>query len=59
MVFGISILTWILLSLLIALGGRNYRFGFWGYFFSSVLLTPVIGLLLLIAAVPVKQTSTR
>ncbi|EGY25389.1 putative membrane protein [Desulfovibrio sp. A2] len=26
------------------------RFGFWGNFFASMLLTPVVGLLLVIAA---------
>jgi hypothetical protein len=33
----------------IAVLGRNRRFGFWGYFFSSLLLTPFIGLLLFLA----------
>ncbi len=32
--------------------GRNRRLGFWGYFFGSLLLTPIIGVLLLLAAVP-------
>lgn len=44
----------ILASLLIATAGRGLRFGFWGYFFASLLLTPVIGLLLLVAAIPPK-----
>ena len=35
--------------------GRRLRFGFWGYFFVSVFLTPIIGLLMLIAAVPTKH----
>jgi hypothetical protein len=29
--------------------GRNRRFGFWGYFFASLLLTPLIGILLYLA----------
>ena len=37
-------------SLIVGLLGRNRRFGFWGFFFASILLTPVIGLLLVIAA---------
>jgi hypothetical protein len=49
---GILVSSWILSSLLIAGFGRRFRFGFWGYFFGSVLLTPVIGLLLLLAATP-------
>ena len=38
------------LCLLIAFVGRNRPFGFWGYFFSSVFLTPLVGCLLLAAA---------
>ena len=38
------------LSLLIGLMGMNSRLGFWGNFFASVLFTPVVGLLLVIAA---------
>ena len=49
------ILIWFVASLLIAAFGSKYRFGFWGYFFASVLLSPVIGLLLLAAAVPPRQ----
>jgi hypothetical protein len=50
---------WILLSLLIAILGRQFRFRFWGYFFASMLLTPAIGLLLLCAAVPIRDKSTQ
>lgn len=49
------LLIWIAASVLIAIAGRHYRFGFWGYLFGSLLLTPVIGLLMLIAAVPVAE----
>lgn len=49
------IAAWLILAILIGFFGRNRRFRFWGYFFASVLLTPIIGLLLLIAAIPVKQ----
>jgi len=38
------------LCFLIALAGRNRPLGFWGYFFGSLLLTPPIGILLLLAA---------
>jgi len=37
-------------SLLVGLFGMHTRFGFWGNFFASMLLTPVVGLLLVIAA---------
>ncbi len=39
-------------SLLVAFLGRNTRFGFWGNFFASMLLSPLVGLLLLLAAEP-------
>lgn len=32
-------------SLFIGFLGRNRKFGFWGFFFSSLLLSPVAGLL--------------
>lgn len=40
----------IFLSFLVAVLGRNRKMGFWGYFFGSILLTPVIGLLLVLAS---------
>ncbi len=46
------IFAWFVCSIAIGLFGSKYRFGFWGYFFGSILLTPVIGLLLLLAAFP-------
>lgn len=48
-------LPWLLGSILIGFFGRNYRFGFWGYFFASILLTPIVGLLMLLGAVPTKD----
>ena len=46
----------LVLSLLIGLVGINSRLGFWGNFFASVLLTPLVGLLLVIASNPKKPT---
>ena len=40
----------LVLSLLIGLVGINSRLGFWGNFFASILLTPIVGLLLVIAS---------
>jgi hypothetical protein len=40
----------ILTSLIIARFGAGRKFGFWGYFFASLLLTPLIGVLLVIAS---------
>ena len=45
----------LVLSLLIGLLGINSRLGFWGNFFASILLTPIVGLLLVIAASSKKQ----
>ena len=39
-------------SLAIGFLGRRKRLGFWGFFFASLLLTPVFGLLLLVVAGP-------
>jgi uncharacterized membrane protein YiaA len=35
--------------------GRNRKLGFWGHFFASLLLTPVIGMLLVVATDPVRD----
>jgi hypothetical protein len=50
-------IAWLVTSFVIAMFGAKFRFGFWGYFFGSLLLTPVTGLLLLLAAIPPKVRS--
>ncbi|HEX2999323.1 MAG TPA: hypothetical protein VHR86_03710 [Armatimonadota bacterium] len=40
------------IACLIGFCGRDYRFGFWGYFFASLLFSPVIGALLVLSALP-------
>lgn len=40
----------LLSSMIIGYFGRYRKFGFWGYFFASLLLTPLLGLLLLVAS---------
>jgi hypothetical protein len=47
-------ISWLVASFIIAMCGAKFRFGFWGYFFGSLLLTPLAGLLLLLAAIPPK-----
>lgn len=42
----------LLLSCLIGYLGRNKKLGFWGFLFASLLLTPLLGLLLLIVCKP-------
>jgi hypothetical protein len=46
----ISTALWLLLCTLVGIVGRRRKFGFWGYFFGSILLTPLIGLLLVLAS---------
>jgi len=38
--------------LLIGLIGRHRKLGFWGYFFGSVLLSPLMGMLLVAVSGP-------
>jgi len=46
---------YLLVCFFVALFGINRKFGFWGYFFGSLLLTPLIGAIL-IAASDIKKT---
>ena len=41
--------AYVALAICVAWLGRNRKFGYWGYLFGSLLLTPVIGLLLYLA----------
>ena len=52
---GALIPLWVFGAIIIGFLGRNQRFGFWGYFFGSIILTPVVGLLMLIAATPTRE----
>lgn len=42
--------AYVILSFFVAYCGRYRRFGFWGYFFASLVLTPCIGAVLVIAS---------
>lgn len=44
------LLAFVGLSLLIGAFGRDRKMGFWGYFFASLLLTPAVGLLLVLGS---------
>ena len=46
----VFLLIYVVFSLLVALLGIHKPLGFFGYLISSLLLTPVIGLLLIAAA---------
>jgi len=43
-------LIYIILCIVVGLFGMNRKFGFWGYFFASMALTPFIGLLMVFAS---------
>ncbi len=44
--------AYILLCVIVAMIGRRRKWGYWGYLFSSVLFTPVLGILFVLAADP-------
>lgn len=44
------IVFYILVSFIVAALGVNRKFGFWGYFFYSLLFTPFLGFILLMAS---------
>ncbi len=46
----IYIVMYVFASLIIAFFGVHRKFGFWGYFFGSLLFSPFIGLILLLAS---------
>ena len=47
----------LLASCFIGYLGRNKKLGFWGFFFASLLLPPLMGVLLLIVAAPAPQAA--
>jgi len=46
------------LSFFIALLGMNRKLGFWGYFFGSILLGPLVGILLVLVSDPRRSDKT-
>ncbi|CAA6801252.1 MAG: Unknown protein [uncultured Sulfurovum sp.] len=46
----IAIIIYLLISYLVGLLGKNRKFGFYGYFFISIFITPLVGLLLVLAS---------
>ena len=44
------VLFYIIACVLVALLGTNRKFGFWGYFFGSMLLSPAVGIILVLAS---------
>jgi len=48
----LAYLLYAALCVLVALAGRHRKFGFWGYLFASLLLSPLAGTLLVVASDP-------
>lgn len=46
---GISV-SYLLVCFIIAYFGRNKSMTFWGYFFASIVLTPLVGALLVVVS---------
>jgi ABC-type spermidine/putrescine transport system permease subunit I len=57
MIIGISIIC-LLLSFVVAYFGRNRSMTFWGYFFASLILTPLVGALLVIVSKEREEKNT-
>lgn len=52
-------LSYVGLAIVIGFLGRNRKFGFWGYLFASIALTPILGLLLVLASDPRPRLSRK
>ncbi len=44
-----SIIVLLLLAALLGYLGKDRKFGFWGNFFVSLILTPIVGVIVLLA----------
>ena len=53
----ILVAGYVFLATLLGVLGRNRKLGGWGYFFASLLLTPFVGTLLLLASDPRRRGS--
>ena len=45
-----ELVVYIVVCLLVALFGTNRKFGFWGYFFAAMALTPLVGVIIVLAS---------
>jgi Na+/melibiose symporter-like transporter len=50
--YAAAAVAYILLCVIVAMIGRRRKWGYWGYLWSSVLFTPVLGLMFVLAADP-------
>jgi hypothetical protein len=49
------VIVYLVLCLIAGFLGRRRRIGFWGFFFVSILLTPLISTLFIFLAAPAKR----
>ena len=45
----LTVLPYVLLCWLLAFFGRDLKFGFWGNFWVSIILTPIVGVVVMLA----------
>ncbi len=43
-------LLYFALSIVVAIAGRDKKMGFWGYLFVSIVLSPVLGLMMVLVS---------
>jgi hypothetical protein len=48
----VIIILYLVLCLVVAFLGRKRKWGFWGYLWSSILFSPLLGLIFLLASDP-------
>lgn len=50
MIYAIIYIVYVALAVAVGRLGEGHKFGAWGYFFASLLLTPFVGILLVLAS---------
>lgn len=53
------IAIYLVAAMLVAFLGRRRKWGYWGYLWSSILFTPLLGLLFVLAADPAPKAGRR
>lgn len=53
------IIFWIILSLIVATFGSDKKIGYWGVFWCSLLLSPIVGIIVLILSPSIKEKQTE
>lgn len=53
------ILLWVILSFIVGMFGSNKKIGYWGTFFVSLLLSPLIGLIIALVSADKAPANTK